>query len=104
MLVKSPHVENLLSFDTFDLDLDGKTCTIVGPNGAGESNIVRVFDLVNKAVDWASDLTLSRFPCLCLRAGPPDRRALLLLYTTGWHAADHEYRHRSPGHLQRRGG
>jgi hypothetical protein len=54
MLVRSLHVENLLTFDTFDLDLDGKTHTIVGPNGAGKSNIVRVFDLVGKAVDWAS--------------------------------------------------
>jgi hypothetical protein len=54
MLVKSLHVKNLLTFDTFDLDLDGKTHTIVGPNGAGKSNIVRVFDLVGKAVDWAS--------------------------------------------------
>jgi len=54
MLVKSLHVENLLTFDNFDLDLGGKTHTVVGPNGAGKSNIVRIFDLVGEAVDWAS--------------------------------------------------
>jgi predicted ATPase len=50
MLVRSLHVENLLAFNTFDLVLDGKTHVIVGPNGSGKSNIVRVFDLVGKAV------------------------------------------------------
>jgi ABC-type lipoprotein export system ATPase subunit len=52
--VKSLHVENLLTFDTFELRLDGGTHTVVGPNGAGKSNIVRLFDLVGKGVDWAS--------------------------------------------------
>jgi len=54
MLVKSLHVENLLTFDTFDLDLEGGTHTIVGPNGSGKSNVVRLFDLVGKAVDFSS--------------------------------------------------
>lgn len=54
MRVKSLYVENLLTFDTFELRLDGGSHTIVGPNGAGKSNIVRLFDLVSKGVDWAS--------------------------------------------------
>jgi energy-coupling factor transporter ATP-binding protein EcfA2 len=51
MRVKSLHVENLLTFDTFDLCLDGGSHTLVGPNGSGKSNVVRLFDLVAKAVD-----------------------------------------------------
>ena len=54
MRVKSLHVENFLTFDTFDLELDGTSHVIVGPNGAGKSNVVRVFDLVCKGLDSAS--------------------------------------------------
>ena len=53
MKVKCLNVENLLSFDKFELNLNEKMNVIVGPNGAGKSNIVRIFDLVCKALDWA---------------------------------------------------
>lgn len=55
MRVKSLHVENLLTFGTFDLCLDGRRHVIVGPNGAGKSNIVRAIDLVQKALDSVSE-------------------------------------------------
>lgn len=55
MLLTSLHVENLLTFDTFELVLDGQSQVVVGPNGAGKSNIVRVIDVVAKALDWAAD-------------------------------------------------
>lgn len=54
MRVNSLHVENLLTFDRFQLDLNGKTNVLVGPNGAGKSNIVRIIDLVCKGMDWAA--------------------------------------------------
>ncbi len=59
MLVRSLHVENLLAFNTFALVLDGKTHVIVGPNGSGKSNIVRIFDLVGKALEQTSVGTLA---------------------------------------------
>ncbi len=55
MRVMSLHVENLLTFGSFHLGLDGERRVIVGPNGAGKSNIVRVIDLVQKAVDSVSE-------------------------------------------------
>lgn len=51
MLVDSLYVENVQTFGTFELSLDGATCVVVGPNGGGKSNIVRVLDLVQKALD-----------------------------------------------------
>lgn len=51
MIVNSLHVENLLTFGTFDLRFDGASLVVVGPNGAGKSNIVRSVDLVQKAAD-----------------------------------------------------
>jgi ABC-type ATPase involved in cell division len=54
MRVNSLQVENLLTFDRFQLDLNGKTNVLVGPNGAGKSNIVRIIDLVCKGMDWAA--------------------------------------------------
>lgn len=87
MLVKSLHVENLLTFDTLDLDLEGGSHTIVGPNGSGKSNVVRLFDLVAKAVDFSSisvrnplytqaaDQVLRSFAAAHHHGEPPDRPA-----------------------------
>lgn len=54
MIVSSLHVENVLTFDTFDLRFDGASLIVVGPNGAGKSNVVRIVDLVQKAADSVS--------------------------------------------------
>ena len=51
MIVDSLHVENVLTFGSFDLCFDGGSLVVVGPNGAGKSNIVRVVDLVQKAAE-----------------------------------------------------
>jgi recombinational DNA repair ATPase RecF len=51
LIVNSLHVENVLTFGTFDLGFDGGSLVVVGPNGAGKSNIVRAVDLVQKAAD-----------------------------------------------------
>lgn len=44
-------MKNVLTFGSFDLDLDGQRRVAVGPNAAGKSNLVRVIDLVQKAID-----------------------------------------------------
>lgn len=54
LIVNSLHVENVLTFGTFDLRFDGGSLVVIGPNGAGKSNIVRVVDLVQKAADSVS--------------------------------------------------
>lgn len=51
MIIDSLHAENILTLGTFELRLDGKSCVVVGPNGSGKSTIVRVLDLVQKALD-----------------------------------------------------
>jgi ABC-type branched-subunit amino acid transport system ATPase component len=91
MLVKSLHIENLLTFDTFDLDLEGGTHTIVGPNGSGKSNVVRLFDLVAKALDFSSgnnrnlpytqaaDQVLRSFAAAHHHGEPTDRAAVVRL-------------------------
>ena len=83
--------ENLLTFDTFDLDLEGGTHTIVGPNGSGKSNVVRLFDLVGKAVDFSSgvgrnlfyaqaaDQVLRSFAAAHHHGEPQDRPAVVRL-------------------------
>lgn len=53
--VNSLQVANLMTFGDYRLPLDGHRCTIVGPNGAGKSNVVRVIDLVQKALDSVSE-------------------------------------------------
>jgi len=55
LIINSLHVENVLTFGTFDLRSDGASLVVVGPNGAGKSNIARVVDLVQKAADSVGD-------------------------------------------------
>ncbi len=48
--------DNLFSFDHLELDqIDPSLTTIVGPNGSGKTNLVRVLDLVTKLVDRADE-------------------------------------------------
>jgi hypothetical protein len=42
LIVNSIHVENPLTFGTFDLRFDGASVVVVGPNAAGKSNTIRV--------------------------------------------------------------
>lgn len=44
--------QNLLSFDTFELDLDPKRTVIVGPNGSGKTNLTRLLALMGSALLW----------------------------------------------------
>ncbi len=59
MKVTSLYVSNLLSFDTLDLSLGDGLTVVVGPNGSGKTNVVRVLDLVNKLVDWSDQRSRS---------------------------------------------
>ncbi len=54
MKVFSVAINNLLSFDQFELDLSNDKTLIVGPNGAGKSNVITVINLVNTALRQAS--------------------------------------------------
>lgn len=53
MLLKVLYAGNVMTFDDFVLTPDGQSLVVVGPNGSGKSNIVRIVDLVGKALDWA---------------------------------------------------
>lgn len=59
MKVTSLHVSSLFSFDDFALDLGDGLTVIVGPNGSGKTNVVRVLDLVGKLLDWADERSRS---------------------------------------------
>ncbi len=48
-------VQNLLSFDSFHLDFLATRTVLVGPNGVGKSNVVRMVDLAATAVTWADE-------------------------------------------------
>jgi predicted ATPase len=50
MRVKKICVQNFLSFDDFELDLDDNLTVIVGPNGSGKTNLVRALRLVREVV------------------------------------------------------
>ncbi|MCL4544778.1 MAG: AAA family ATPase [Chloroflexi bacterium] len=45
------HIENLLGFDDFTLDIKDGVQFLIGPNGGGKTSIVRAVDLVRKALD-----------------------------------------------------
>ncbi len=86
----SLQVENLMTFGDFRLRLDSHRCTVVGPNGAGKSNVVRVLDLVQKAVDSvsegygsqryrAADQVLRSYAAARHHGEPPDRATTVRL-------------------------
>lgn len=75
----SLHVSNLLSFDQFDLQLDDGLTVLVGSNGAGKTNIVRVLDLVTKLADWADERSRSA------SAIPTPAEVVLSSYTQATH-------------------
>jgi hypothetical protein len=88
--VISLQVENLMTFGDFRLCLEGGRCTVVGPNGAGKSNVVRVVDLVQKALDsvgegygsprWhAADQVLRSCAAARHHGEPADRPAVVRL-------------------------
>lgn len=54
MIVNAFSAENLLTFGTFEVRLEGLHCTILGPNGGGKSQVVRLLDLVQKGLDSVS--------------------------------------------------
>lgn len=63
MRVRSLKVLNLLSFDDLEVDqIDPSLTTIVGPNGSGKTNLVRLFTLVATALDWVEDRRYQMVP------------------------------------------
>lgn len=51
--------QNLLSFDTFKLDLDPQRTVIVGPNGSGKTNLSRLVEVAGSAVAWTATEALN---------------------------------------------
>jgi energy-coupling factor transporter ATP-binding protein EcfA2 len=49
------HIENLFSFDHFELDLDADTTVLLGPNGSGKTNVFRALDLAATALRWVAE-------------------------------------------------
>lgn len=70
MLLSVLYAENVVTFEEFELTPDGQSLVVVGPNGSGKSNIVRVVDLVGKALDWATGGPLGS------ESGPPATQVL----------------------------
>lgn len=66
------HVQNLLSFEAFEVDLDVGTTVILGPNGSGKTNLLRVLDLAGSALRWAAEESSTR-PGLRQAPGPAGR-------------------------------
>jgi energy-coupling factor transporter ATP-binding protein EcfA2 len=54
MLIRSLGAENFLSFDRFELELQEGLTVVVGPNGGGKSNVVRILDVVRRGVEGAN--------------------------------------------------
>jgi hypothetical protein len=59
--------KNILSFDDFALPFDPKLTVVVGPNGSGETNVVRLLDLMLAPVTSASSAETRSSPSSCLR-------------------------------------
>ncbi len=53
MRLTSIEATDFLSFERLSLGLEPGLNVVVGPNGAGKSNLVRILDLVTRALDWA---------------------------------------------------
>ncbi len=91
MRLRGLTVENLLSFDRFNLTFDQRQTVMVGPNGAGKTNVVRVLELVANALDWANErytrsaveqsaaAVLAAFGAAPFVSSPPDRPRLVRL-------------------------
>ena len=72
MRIRSIQATNLLSFDSFQLDLQPGLNVIVGPNGAGKSNLVHLLRLVRRALDMTVGASGASIEALqYLRLGTP---------------------------------
>lgn len=57
MRVKKISVQNFLSLDNFELDLDDNLTVIVGFNGSGKTNLVRALELAREVSAWGGSGT-----------------------------------------------
>ena len=58
MRIRSVAVRGLLSFGDFALDLGRRLTVIVGPGGAGKSNLLRLIELCRRAIEYADNDSL----------------------------------------------
>lgn len=55
MKVSSLHVSNLLSFYNFNLTFQDGLTVIVGANGSGKTNAIKVLELITKLLEWSDN-------------------------------------------------
>lgn len=80
MRITSLQVENLLSFTSFDLPFQQGLNVIVGPNGTGKSNVVRLVGLIRAALEIAVGVSQARIDVRrYLRIGASSRRGRVAL-------------------------
>ncbi len=67
MKIKSIKANNIFAFSNFNLDIaNQRVTTIVGPNGSGKTNLIRLFSLINTALDYADRLSMGMDSNRCL--------------------------------------
>ena len=87
MRICSVAARGVLSFGDFSLDLDCRLTAIVGPGGAGKSNLLRLIELCRRAIESAD-------------SDSRDLRAFMAAFLAARHIGYSSRRGRGPGRLR----